>query len=72
VREQRSTWGEFSATAGAACSFALEDGFNMSYLGHFAHYTGGAGGSDGPLNAADVKGMVIAPLGASTDKGIAR
>jgi hypothetical protein len=72
VREQRSTWGEFSAKAGAHCSFALEDGFNMSYLSHFAHYTGGVGGSDGPLNAADVKGMVIAPLGASTDKGTTR
>ncbi|MGN6739705.1 alpha-L-rhamnosidase-related protein [Dyella sp.] len=72
VREQRSTWGEFSARAGAHCSFSLEDGFNMSYLSHFAHYTGGVGGSDGPLNAADVKGMVIAPLGASADKGNAR
>ncbi len=72
VREQRSTWGEFAAKAGAHCSFALEDGFNMSYLSHFAHYTGGVGGSDGPLNAADVKGMVIAPLGASADKGNAR
>jgi hypothetical protein len=72
VREQRSTWGEFAAKAGVRCSFALEDGFNMSYLSHFAHYTGGVGGSDGPLNAADVKGMVIAPLGASADKGNAR
>ncbi|MGN6237927.1 alpha-L-rhamnosidase-related protein [Dyella sp.] len=72
VREQRSTWGEFAAKAGAHCSFALEDGFNMSYLSHFAHYTGGVGGSDGALNAADVKGMVIAPLGASADKGNAR
>lgn len=69
VRQQRSTWGEFAARAGARCRFTLEDGFNMSYLGHFAHYTGGAGGSDGPLNAADVRGLVIAPLGASTARG---
>lgn len=66
VRQQRSSWGEFAAHAGAHCRFALEDGFNMSYLGHFAHYTGGVGGSDGPLNAADVGGLVIAPLGAGT------
>ncbi|MCP1373709.1 Six-hairpin glycosidase-like protein [Dyella lutea] len=72
VREQRSTWGQFSARAGAACTFTLDDGFNMSYLSHFAHYTGGVGGSDGPVNAADVEGMVIAPLGASADKGHAR
>lgn len=72
VREQRSTWGQFSARAGAACTFTLDDGFNMSYLSHFAHYTGGVGGSDGPLNTADVKGMVIAPLGASANKGNAR
>jgi hypothetical protein len=69
VREQRSTWGRFSAKAGAQCSSTLEDGFNMSYLSHFAHYTGGVGGADGPLNKADVRGLVIAPLGASTTKG---
>ena len=69
VREQRSTWGEFTAPAGSRCTFALEDGFNMSYLSHFAHYTGGVGGADGPLNKADVRGLVIAPLGASTTKG---
>ena len=64
VREERSTWGRFHARAGATCHFALEDGFNMSYLGHFAHYTGGQGGTAGPLNDAAVKGMVIAPLDA--------
>lgn len=62
VREERSTWGQFHAQAGATCHFALNDGFNMSYLGHFAHYTGGQGGTQGPLNEADVHGMVIAPL----------
>jgi hypothetical protein len=69
VREQRSTWGEFTARAGSRCTFDLQDGFNMSYLSHFAHYTGGVGGADGPLNKADVRGLVIAPLGASTTKG---
>lgn len=64
VREERSTYGQFVAKAGATCHFTLEDGFNMSYLSHFAHFTGGAGGSDGPLNKADVHSLVIAPLGA--------
>ena len=63
---QRSTWGRFAAKAGADCRFALDDGFNMSYLTHFAHYTGGAGGSDGPLNQADVHELVIAPLATET------
>jgi hypothetical protein len=65
VREERSTYGQFTAKAGATCHFTLEDGFNMSYLSHFAHFTGGAGGIDGPLNKAEVHGLVIAPLGAS-------
>jgi len=63
---QRSTWGSFAAKAGAHCQFTLDDGFNMSYLAHFAHYTGGAGGSDGPLNQADVRELVIAPLATET------
>ena len=63
---QRSTWGRFAAKAGASCHFTLDDGFNMSYLTHFAHYTGGAGGSDGPFNQADVHELVIAPLATET------
>jgi hypothetical protein len=62
VRAQPSSWGRFSAKAGAACQFELGDGFNMSYLAHFAHYTGGGGGTDGPLNQADVHDLLIAPL----------
>ena len=64
VGMQRSTYARFDATAGATCRFTLEDGFNMSYLSHFAHYTGGSGGIDGPLNAADVRDLVVAPLAA--------
>ncbi|GAB2533502.1 alpha-L-rhamnosidase-related protein [Rhodanobacter koreensis] len=60
---QHSTWGRFNAKAGATCRFSLDDGFNMSYLAHFAHYTGGAGGSDGPLNSASIGDLLIAPLG---------
>jgi hypothetical protein len=64
VRAQQSSWSRFSAKAGAACQFDLGDGFNMSYLAHFAHYTGGSGGTDGPLNQADVRDLLIAPLAA--------
>lgn len=63
IGTQRSTWGRFSAKAGASCRFNLDDGFNMSYLAHFAHYTGGRGGSDGPLNSASIGDLLIAPLG---------
>ena len=62
VATQPSTHARFSATARARCTFALQDGFNMSYLQHFAHYTGGAGGIDGPLNQAEVDALHIAPL----------
>jgi hypothetical protein len=59
---QTSTWGDFTAKAGARCRFDLQDGFNMSYLRHNAHYTGGEGGDAGPLNGADVGDLLIAPL----------
>jgi len=59
---QRSTSGSFEAKQGQHCSVALAPGFNMSYLSHFAHYTGGQGGDAGPLNRAEVGDMLIAPL----------
>ncbi|HET9817588.1 MAG TPA: Six-hairpin glycosidase-like protein, partial [Rhodanobacteraceae bacterium] len=62
IAEQRSTTGTFQATAGARCTFALEQGFNMSDLAHFSHYTGGVGGADGPLNEAEVGTLHVAPL----------
>jgi hypothetical protein len=62
VAEQRSTTATFEASAGAHCTFALEQGFNMSDLAHFVHYTGGVGGASGPLNEADVDALHIAPL----------
>ena len=67
VRTQSSSWGRFSANAGTTCQFDLDDGFNMSYLDHFAHYTGGHGGSEGPLNQAVVHDLRIAPLAPSHD-----
>ncbi|GAA5083039.1 Six-hairpin glycosidase-like protein [Lysobacter panacisoli] len=56
---QRSSAVSFRARAGAECRFELRDGFNMSYLAHFAHYTGGQGGADGPLNAADIGALHV-------------
>jgi len=61
VGRQLSTEASFHARAQAQCRFSLEDGFNMSYLSHNAHYTGGAGGSSGPLNDADIGELLIAP-----------
>jgi hypothetical protein len=61
VGEQSSTYGLVSAKAGAVCRFELEQGFNMSDLSHFAHYTGGKGGSEGPLNEARIADLIITP-----------
>lgn len=66
VATQQSTYADFNTEANARCTFALEDGFNMSYLQNFAHYTGGAGGIDGPLNQADIDALQIAPLANGT------
>ncbi len=59
---QRSSEVVIRVAAGARCRFELRDGFNMSYLSHNAHYTGGAGGVDGPLNAADIHALHVVPL----------
>jgi hypothetical protein len=64
--EQSSTTSTFTADAGARCTFALRQGFNMSDLANFAHYTGGQGGSEGPLNDARIGALHIAPLSADT------
>jgi hypothetical protein len=61
VGEQLSTYGVISAKAGAVCRFELQQGFNMSDLRHFAHYTGGKGGTEGPLNDARIGDLVITP-----------
>jgi hypothetical protein len=61
IGEQRSTFATFQANAGARCTFALEQGFNMSDLANFAHYTGGEGGSEGPLNNAKIGALHVAP-----------
>lgn len=68
IGEQRSTFATFDAKAGAHCTFELEQGFNMSDLANFAHYTGGEGGSSGPLNEAKIGALHIAPLPAQASK----
>lgn len=64
VGPQDSTAAEFDLPKGR-CRFALEDGFNMSALAHFAAYNGGKGGRDGVLNQATVSALLIAPIAAT-------
>lgn len=59
---QRSSEVVIDVPAGSRCRFTLRDGVNMSYLSHNAHYTGGVGGIDGPLNAADIGPLHAMPL----------
>jgi hypothetical protein len=59
---QQSTAVAFDARAGQRCSFALDEGFNMSFLAHNAKFTGGAGGSAGPVNSADTGDLQISTL----------
>jgi hypothetical protein len=64
VGPQDSTAAEFDLPGGR-CRFALEEGFNMSALAHFATYNGGKGGRDGVLNQATVSALLIAPIAAT-------
>ena len=61
VAVQESTAAEFDLPAGT-CAIQLQDGFNMSALQHFAHYTGGKGGRAGVLNDAEVKALLLSPV----------
>lgn len=61
VTVQHSTSAAFAVPKGR-CTVALEEGFNMSALQHFAHYTGGKGGRDGALNQAQVQALTVAPV----------
>ncbi|HEL4265910.1 TPA: Six-hairpin glycosidase-like protein [Stenotrophomonas maltophilia] len=61
VAMQDSTSATFTVPKGQ-CTVALEEGFNMSALQHFAHYTGGKGGRDGVLNQAQVQALKVAPV----------
>ncbi|WP_266156655.1 Six-hairpin glycosidase-like protein [Dyella silvatica] len=61
-----SSVGTFSTHAGTRCIFSLNQGFNMSFLRHNAHYTGGQGGIDGPVNAATLGDLLITPQASDT------
>lgn len=61
VAVQDSTSATFAVPKGR-CTVTLEEGFNMSALQHFAHYTGGKGGRDGVLNQAQVQALTVAPV----------
>lgn len=65
VGEQTSTYAIVTAKANASCRFDLDQGFNMSDLSHFAHYTGGKGGVDGALNDARMGDLLISPASAA-------
>ncbi|WP_414487667.1 Six-hairpin glycosidase-like protein [Stenotrophomonas maltophilia] len=66
VAVQDSTSATFAVPKGR-CTVALEEGFNMSALQHFAHYTGGKGGREGVLNQAQVKALTLAPVATAED-----
>jgi hypothetical protein len=55
----------FHVHDGERCHLVLSDGINMSYLAHFALYTGGAGGRSGPLNRASIRAFRIELAGPS-------
>ena len=63
VAAQESTAASFAVPKGR-CTATLEEGFNMSALEHFAHYTGGKGGREGVLNQAQVQALKVAPVAA--------
>lgn len=66
VAVQDSTAATFVVPKGR-CTVALEEGFNMSTLEHFAHYTGGKGGRDGVLNQAQVRAVKVAQIAVDED-----
>ncbi|KAF1055327.1 MAG: hypothetical protein GAK43_00120 [Stenotrophomonas maltophilia] len=66
VAAQASTSADFSVAPGV-CRLQLQEGFNMSALQHFAHYTGGKGGRAGVLNAASVQALLAAPVAAAAE-----
>ncbi|MET0401448.1 MAG: hypothetical protein ABW123_03555 [Cystobacter sp.] len=56
-----SSFARFPLTAGATYKVRVKDFYNMSYLESNATY-GGAGGSGGPVNRANVSGMKLLRL----------
>ena len=60
-------WGDssllpVSLQAGREYTVTIKDFYNMSYFAHFSIYTGGAGGSQGPVNNANIAEVKILPI----------
>jgi hypothetical protein len=66
VAVQDSTSATFTVSKGQ-CMVTLEEGFNMSALQHFVHYTGGKGGREGVLNQAQVQALKVARVATEED-----
>ncbi|HEY5753258.1 MAG TPA: hypothetical protein VIT21_08925 [Chthoniobacterales bacterium] len=66
----RTNWGDWgdssllpvSMQAGREYTVTIKDFYNMSYFEHFSIYTGGAGGSQGPVNNANIAEVKILPI----------
>jgi hypothetical protein len=56
----------FKASRNEACELLVRDGFNMSYLNHFARYTAGKGGKSGALNRADIAAAQVDLISSAT------
>jgi hypothetical protein len=66
-----STAFQYQAKRGEECHIVLADGFNMSYLSHFALYTAARGGKSGAWNRATIYRATVAPIAdrlAATDQ----
>jgi len=62
VAKDLSTAAVFDAKVGRKCTFALEQGFNMSFLSRNKLYTGEQGGEGGPVNEAEYGELRIVPM----------
>ncbi len=62
IAKDISTAVTFDAQVGEKCTFALEQGFNMSFLARNKLYTGEQGGEGGPVNEAEYGELRIVPL----------
>jgi hypothetical protein len=57
-----STAFQYEAKRGEECHIVVADGFNMSYLSHFALYTAARGGKSGPWNRATIRRATVTPI----------
>jgi hypothetical protein len=57
-----STSFQYQAKRGEECRIVVADGFNMSYLSHFALYTAARGGKSGAWNRATIHRAIVTPI----------